>query len=333
MGSLPALLLLVGLQWAVPAPPGLLHRQSEAALLAARRKLRAGGRVSCVPIRELTLRGGSDLVDLEDAAGRAPGDARPRTAVATEREGVRIKDAARAEDDGRVLRIDLGDITGQVGGEEDGSGVDDLDVHAKDAFKGCEYSEVKLKPRERPDRAPRAETVHLWDCLVTAADGTVVDRETSNSGATADFLTQGFLTLLLPSHGVAIQLQRGSAGSFRFRCAGAAPVLEASAQGHWRQVGAGLEGFEHPAAVATLEAAARRQAAGVRDRALSLADGARWVMDEGIQRLRVGKWAVERVWPGSNVCILNLDSGDLQVCERKRGREGGREGGKRARER
>jgi hypothetical protein len=36
--------------------------------------------------------------------------------------------------------------------------------------------------------------------------------------------------------------------------------------------------------------------------------------DDGVKRLRAGRWAVELVWPGENVCVLNLETGALQLC-------------------
>jgi len=69
-----------------------------------------------------------------------------------------------------------GDI-GTADWEGADSEIEELDAEAEDAYKGCQYEEIKVNPRVRPDRRPQAEPVELWDCLVTTEDGTVVDCE------------------------------------------------------------------------------------------------------------------------------------------------------------
>jgi len=157
--------------------------------------------------------------------------------------------------------------------------------------------------------------VRLWDCLVTTEDGTIVDCESMSSGrhSTSAYETGGYITFHLPSHGVVLQLPRGSAGAFRFRCSLNSSVLQSTTQGHWSTIQSErLEGFEYPAAVAVLEQEASK-------RTRSLASSVPWKSEGGLEKLRAGKWSVERVWPGSNVCILNLDTGDLQIWLTPRG--------------
>ena len=87
--------------------------------------------------------------------------------------------------------------TGDIGTADwDGadSDIEELDAEAEDAYKGCQYEEIKVNPRVRPDRRPQAEPVQLWDCLVTTDDGTIVDCErhkfskrTLHSGVTCKY--------------------------------------------------------------------------------------------------------------------------------------------------
>ena len=249
--------------------------------------------------------------DLEDACAVAASVQRDQDLAAT--------DPTRPESElgpdnpvGGMPERGLEDIgTADWGGAD--SDIEEIDTEAQDAYKGCRYEEIKVKPRVRPDRRPQAETVQLWDCVVTTDDGTVVDCESPWSSATSDYKTGGYITLHLPAHGVALQLPRGSLGGFRFRCSSQAPVLQASAQGRWSTVEAeGLDGFEFPSALAVLQEEAEM-------RTRKLATSVRWQREGGVERLRAGKWCLERVWPGSNVCILNLDTGDLQIWLTPRG--------------
>ena len=60
------------------------------------------------------------------------------------------------------------------------------------------------------------------------------------------------------------------------------------------------------------ESLAVLRANGSKGRGLLEAPG--WAAgDDGVQRLRAGRWAAELVWPGENVCVLNLETGALQL--------------------
>ena len=221
---------------------------------------------------------------------------------------------AKGAEDDEPPRLDL-DITSDFKVDDDGDEIESIDPDAPDAYAGCEYSEVKVKRRVRQDRPPREEPVQLWDCLVTAEDGTVVDCESSTSGgvAASPYMIGGYVTLYLPSHGVAIQLARNSPGAFRFRCSLNSSVFQSTSQGHWSKIESeGLDGFEYPSAVGVLEQEASK-------RTRPLASSVPWQREGGLEKMRAGKWSVERVWPGSNVCILNLDTGDLQIWLTPRG--------------
>jgi hypothetical protein len=269
------------------------------------------------------LRGGSkcsskENPDLEDIGLITEAEQHGRT-----RSGEEVE-AAATTSTGQGARGDAGqggiefgalqNITTELQGTDD-SDFEELNPDAKGAYEGCTYSEVKVKPRAHPDKQPQPEPVQLWDCLVTTHDGTVIDIESANArgGDTGDYQTGGYVTLHLPSHGVALQLARNSRGAFRFRCSPHAPVMQASSQGHWSEIASvGLEAFEYPAALGMLEEEGPR-------RTRSLAKSVRWHREAGVERLRAGKWSLERVWPGSNVCILNLDTGDLQIWLTPRG--------------